>query len=443
VGKDGVVVPTGSAGGMAGSLHDLVQGSGAIWVACAMSEGDRAAVAAGAMHEDGLHIVPVTPDPTDYAMAYDVVSNATLWFLHHHLYDLARRPRFDRRWHEAWAAYRAFNQAISDQVTRLAGDGAVVLVQDYHLSLVPAMVRADRPDLAVAHFSHTPFADPGVLRVLPDEAGAELLGGLAGATACGFHTERWAASFRACCVDRGIDPPATFASPLSPEPNRLASRASSAGCRAAAERIESLAAGRQVILRVDRVELSKNLARGFWAFDDLLDRHPEHRGAVVLLALAYPSREGLAEYLAYRAEVEQTAAMVNERWGTDQWMPVILDIADDAERSFAALTRADVLLVNPVRDGLNLVAKEGPLVNEHDAVLVLSHEAGAADELGGPALVVNPFDVVATSDALHQALTMTARERAERAVELRRRSLARPPRQWLDDQVSAAFGARG
>lgn len=437
-GDDGTPVPAGSAGGLAGSLRDLVLGSGAVWVACAMSEADRAASAAGLMREEGLRIVSVEPDADRYAMAYDVVSNATLWFVHHHLYDLPRRPRFDRRWRRAWDAYRALNRSVADQVAAHAADGAVALVQDYHLALVPAMVAEQRPDVAVVHFSHTPFADPGVLRVLPDHAGVELLQGMAAATACGFHTRRWADAFLACCADRGTGPSATFVSPLSTDPDRLAARASSDACRAAAARLGEVVGDRRVIVRVDRMELSKNLVRGFWALDELLEHHPEHRGSVVMLALAYASRQGLPEYLAYRAEAEQVAALVNQRWGTADWQPVVLDVADDADRSFAALTMADVLLVNPVRDGLNLVAKEGPLVNGRDGVLVLSREAGASAELDGPALGVNPFDVTETADALHRALTMDGAERAERAAELRRRITGRPPRRWLDDQLAAA-----
>lgn len=434
----GQPVRAGSAGGLAGSLHDLVGGSDAWWVACAMSDADRRAVSAGLMAEDGLRIVTVSPERAVYDLAYDTVSNAALWFVHHHLYDLARRPRFDRGWLRAWDAYRIFNQLIAEEICEVAGDGSVVLVQDYHLALVPAMVRATRPELAVVHFSHTPFADPGVLRVLPEASSAELLAGMAAATACGFHTRRWADAFVAGCTDHGIEPPATFASPLAPDADSLAKRAASPATLAAAARIEQMVGDRTMVLRVDRMELSKNLVRGFWAFDDLLQHHPEHRGSVVFVALAYASRQGLPEYLAYRAEVEQTANLVNERWATGTWQPVVLDVADDAERSFAALTRADVLLVNPVRDGLNLVAKEGPLVNRRDGVLVLSREAGAAEELVGPALVVNPFDVAATADALHQALVMEPAERAERAAELRRRVRARPPRRWLDDQLAAA-----
>ncbi len=439
-GAGGTPEQAGTAGGLAGSLHDLVAGSGATWVACAMSDADRAAVDAGLMREDGLRIVAVTSDPDEYAMAYDMVSNATLWFAHHHLFDLTRRPVFDHRWHRAWSAFRSFNEQFAERIASEAADGAVVLVQDYHLALVPAMVRDLRADLAVVHFSHTPFADPGVLRVLPDRAGGELLAGMAGAAACGFHTRRWAAAFESCCEDLGVRAPRTFASPLSPDTGRLLARAGSPACTAAGERLAEALGDRQMVVRVDRVEPSKNLVRGFLAFDDLLERHPEHRGSVVFVAFAYASRQGLAEYLAYRTEVEQAAALVNERWATPGWTPVVLDIADDPDRSLAALAHADVVVVNPLRDGLNLVAKEGPIVNRRDGVLVLSREAGAHDELAGAALSVNPYDVAATADALHRALTMPAPERAERAAALRDAVTGRPPQRWLADQIGAAAG---
>jgi len=430
-------VPAGTAGGLAGSLRDLLAGTSTRWVACAMSSADRAAADQGLMSEEGLTVCTVTPDPRLYAMAYDMVANATLWFVHHHLFDLPRRPRFDRRWREAWDAYRRFNQLVADRVAAEAPAGAVALVQDYHLGLAPKMVRARRPDLPVVHFSHTPFADPGVLRVLPDDARRELLDGMAAASACGFHTERWAQAFAAACADAGVDPPPLVAAPLAPDPQRLARRLQTAACEAAAKRLTATAGGRQLLVRVDRVEPSKNLVRSFWAVDELLHEHPEHRGSVLLLALAYASRQGLPEYLAYRTEVEEAAAAVNERWGRNGWQPIMLDIADNPARSLAALSMADVLLVNPVRDGLNLVAKEGPLVNRRDGLLVLSTEAGAYDELHQHALGINPFDVSATADALHRALTMGSAERARRSAALRQRVLARPPRAWLDDQLAA------
>ena len=191
-------------------------------------------------------------------------------------------------------------------------------------------------------------------------------------------------------------------------------------------------------LRVDRIELSKNLLRGFLAYDELLETRADLRGRVVFAALVYPTRQGLPEYQAYRQEVEGLVRRLNQRWGSSDWTPVLLDLEDNHPRSVAALRRADVLLVNPVRDGLNLVAKEGALVNERQAALVLSREAGAWDELSQWAIGVNPFDVTGTAEAVAQGLDMAAPERARRADALRRAASQRTPEEWLADQLAAA-----
>jgi trehalose 6-phosphate synthase len=159
---------------------------------------------------------------------------------------------------------------------------------------------------------------------------------------------------------------------------------------------------------------------------------------VVLLSLTYPSRQNLPEYLAYSTELEHTAQRVNETWRTDDWTPVLLDVADDLDRSFAALMRYDVLLVNPLRDGLNLVAKEGPLLNTNDGVLALSREAGSFAELRDEAVEVNPFDVTGTAEVLLQALEMSPEERRRRARALRAVVVRRKPHQWLTDQIALA-----
>jgi trehalose 6-phosphate synthase len=318
-------------------------------------------------------------------------------------------------------------------------------VQDYHLSLCGAMLAASRPDLRTVHFSHTPFADPSGLRALPRQAAGELLAGLAGFGACGFHTARWEAGFRAAFDDPelaeaagGVRAPRTFAAPLGPDPGALAAEAASPAVAEAVRQLDEVVGDRRLVLRVDRVELSKNLLRGFWGFEELLETRPEWHGAVVLVALAYPSRQGLADYLAYRTEVEHTVARINDRFGTLGWTPVVLDVAADRARSVAALSRYDVLLVNPVRDGMNLVAKEGPLVNAVDGVVVLSREAGAYEELREHVIGVNPFDVAETARALDRALRMGDAERAERAARLRRAVAARTAAGWLGDVLAAA-----
>ncbi len=442
---DGLPVVGESAGGLAGSLHPMVVGTGATWVASAMGEADRDAVAAGLMADSGLRIELVEPEPDVYNMAYNVVSNAILWFCHHHLFDASRRPRADRHLNEAWDAYRESNEQFAHRVAKVAPEDGRVLVQDYHLALVGSELARLRPDLRTAHFTHTPFADPSVLRMLPTAIGDELLAGMAGFGTCGFHTERWAAAYRRSQAEiggRGGDgrPVPSFVSALSTDPIALQAEADHPAVAEALGRIEERVGGsdRQVIVRVDRMELSKNLLRGFWAYDELLEREPHRRERVVFVALAYPTRQGLPEYLAYQNEVESTVARINDRWGTPGWTPVVLEVEDDYHRSLAALTRYDVLLVNPVRDGLNLVAKEGPLLNTRSGVLALSREAGAFDELGPSALEVNPFEVTGTAEVLSRALDMDAEERTTRADALRRTVTARSPRDWLNDQLHAA-----
>ncbi|HEX6310653.1 MAG TPA: trehalose-6-phosphate synthase [Acidimicrobiia bacterium] len=447
---DGTFTSRRGAGGVVSALSPLLgvtpasaaAGEEATWVAAALSDDDRAAVRAGAAHVDGVDLHLLDIDPALQRMHYDVVSNSVLWFLHHGLFDLPRRPRFDRRFLEAWEAYETVNRCFADDVVERAPDGDVVLVQDIHLTLVPELVRRARPDLAVSHFTHTPFCGPNSIRVLPRQVARAMCGSMA-TVSSGFHTERWARAYEASAREvlggeREFAP--AFVSSLGPDAAALQRTAGSPEAVAAAAALEEQVGDRMLIVRSDRVEPSKNIVRGFHAFELLLTEHPELRERVVFVALVYASREGLPEYLAYRQEAEQAAALVNERWATPTWQPVVLDTRDDFARSLAGLARYDVLLVNPIKDGLNLVAKEGPLVNRRDGVVCLSPEAGAFDELGEAVVPSHPYDLVHTADALHTALTMPSDERRARARRLRELAGARTPSMWLDDLVRAARG---
>jgi trehalose 6-phosphate synthase len=436
-------VPGG--GGLVSSIGPLLAGTGVTWVSVAMGPADRAAVERGRMVDDNFTLLPVVVDDDTYRAAYDVVANTTLWYVHHHLFDLPRRPRFDRYWRRAWDGYRRYNQSVADAVIAAAPAGATVLVQDYHFSLLGRMLADGRPDLRTVHFCHIPFADPNMLRVLPDDAAGELLAGLAGFTACGFHAHRWEAGFRACYADPDLAAlaspavaPPTFVSSLSSDSAGLLAEAASAECGRSVETLRAQTGGRRIVLRVDRVEPSKNIVRGMLAFEELLVAYPQWRDKVVHVALVYPSRQGLAEYIALGAEVAHVAERINHEWGSDTWTPIILHVEDDRPRSLAALTISDVLLVNPVRDGLNLVAKEGALLNDGDGALVLSREAGAWEELSEAAVGINPFDVSGTADALHGALTMDPAERRSRAERLRALVLSRSASDWLAEQLAAA-----
>lgn len=429
------------AGGVASALAPLVLGTDDItWVAAAMGDDDRAAVREGAAVAQGVDLQLLALDPELHRLHYDIISNATLWFLLHGLFDLPRRPRIDHRFREAWDAYVSVNHVFAERVAKSAKPDEIVLVQDYQLTLVPGMVLARRPDLRVVHFTHTPFCGPTSMRVLPDYVARALCDSMS-QVRCGFHTERWARTYEASATATiGSDVPLApaFSAPLGIDREALDAVASSDAVRAEAAALDELVGDRSLILRSDRIDPSKNIVRGFHAYDTLLHDHPQWRGRVVFVAMLNASRQGLVEYLAYHQEVEEAAARVNERWATRDWQPIVLDTRDNYERSIAGLTRYDVLLINSLSDGLNLVAKEGPAVNQRNGTVCLSREAGAYDELHEAVTPVHPFDLQQTAAALHRALSASSEERAARATVLRDVATARTSRDWLDDLVREA-----
>ena len=442
IGPDGALVARHGAGGLAPSLARALRGRGAVWVASAMTEGERRAAREGIPDdlglEAGLRLVDL--DPAVREGAYRVVANSTLWFVLHGLFDRTRRPILDRRWWEAYERYRAFNRAFAEQVAAVAADGATVVVHDYHLFLVGAHLRALRPDLSTVHFTHTPFPGPDDLRVLPRQVATEILDSLGSFGACGFHTERWRDNYRASAQAYLGRDPAAFAAPVGKGLQDLGGAAEPPACAAAGTALDELLAGRRLLFRSDRVEPSKNLLRGFLAFEELLETRPEWRDRVLFVARAYPSRQDLPEYLAYRSEAEHLVERINGRFDKGEQAPIRLEVEDDFPATVAALQRYDVLLVNPIRDGMNLVAKEGPALNRRDGVLALSPEAGAFAELGAHALEVEPFDVTGTARALATALEMAPPERARRAAALKTLGAAHAPADWFE--AVAAHAAR-
>jgi trehalose 6-phosphate synthase len=428
------------AGGVVSTLVPALGGLAATWISAAMTPGDRAKASSGTIELDGglaLRLIELGSEA--YSAYYDVIANRTLWFAHHGLDDKPRSPSIDRAWHEAWDAYVAVNETFAEMVIDLAPERATVLVQDLHLSLVGGMLAAKRPDLRTSHFSHTPFAWPSDLSVVPAGPRRQLLQGLAGHGVCGFHSARWAHAFLACCAENDVEPPAVLVAPAAIDPSDMQTALRSEECRLHQDRIDDLSGERKLIVRVDRMELSKNILRGFSAYDLLLAERTEWHDRVVFVACCYPSREGLPEYRAYRDECIAAADAINDRWGTATWTPVQLMVDEGFPRSVAALSRADVCLVNPVRDGLNVVAKELTVANDRDAVLCLSPEAGVWDELGGSGAVpAPPFDIQMTADALHEALSMGTTERAERFSRLKAAALGRTPKEWLGELISAS-----
>ncbi|MEU5714880.1 trehalose-6-phosphate synthase [Streptomyces sp. NPDC020403] len=427
----------GSKRGGGGLVSGLSAVEDKLWVCAALSDSDREAVRRG-LSEPDVRMLDI--DAGVHADAYNGIANSVLWFVYHMLYQTPVEPVFDAEFRRQWASYEAYNRAFAEALAEEAGEGAAVLVQDYHLSLVPGMLRELRPDLRIGHFSHTPWAPVDYFRLLPDDIGEQLLRGILGADRAAFLTHRWADAFIGCCtaILGGTGRTRVGAHGLGADAEFLRRRSHEADVDAWMETLrEQIGEGRRTIVRVDRTELSKNIVRGLHAYRALLEEHPEWRERVVHVAFAYPSRQDLAVYRDYTAEVERVAHTINAEFGTGGWTPVLLHLDDDFARSLAAYRLADVALVNPIRDGMNLVAKEVPVVSDNGCALVLSREAGAYEELGEDALVVNPYDVSATAAALHKGLTMDDDERAARTKRLAAAAISLPPQQWFLDQLDA------
>jgi len=457
VDDDGTLRPGRGAGGMAAALGPALAGQGGTWVAAAISDGDRVAArrAARSGHRRRIDLLsgPVqlrslVLDPREYQAYYNRVSNRTIWFLQHYLFDVPRHPRFDRTFRFAWTSYQSVNQRFAAACDEEVDPGGAVFLQDYHLCLAPAMLRARRPDVGIAHFTHCPWADPGYFAMLPSTVGAELLEGMLGADLLGFLVPRWARNFLRCCQDAGhvVDREhrtvlagdgrtvQVRSYPLGIDRDDLRARLAGAEAQRQLRGVRELAARRKLVVRVDRMELSKNILRGLEGYALFLEQNPRARQRVVHYALAYASRRDLSEYQSYTAEVKQAAEAINERFRTRTWEPVVLELRDSYPRALAAMSLADVLVVNPIWDGMNLVAKEGPAVSERDAVLVLSRNAGAADDLADGALLVNPFDTAELAEAMATAIAMPSDERAKRAERLREGASALPPQDWFSQQ---------
>ena len=447
---DGEFVAKRGAGGLVTALGPALEATGGTWIATALSEDDREATAAGldsGAHGYSVHLLDI--DAATLTGALDVVANQYLWYANHDLWNRPWSPEFGNDAALVWNDYVAFNeqfaQAALSAAADIAGDSGadigdpVVFVQDYHLALVPGILKTRNPDLDVVFFLHTPFATRSALAVLPDAWPQALVTSIASADIAGFHTARWAERF-----DRALHAiaPGSMSNsrvfPLGPDPESL--REEAAGDAVATQRaiLEDQIAGRRVVTRVDRAELSKNVLRGLRAFDEMLQRRPEMVDAVAHLVMLNPSRQALDDYRRYLDDCATLADDINSRHpATDGRKPVLFYAEDLFPRSVAGLQVADVLVANPISDGMNLVAKEGPLVNERDTVLVLSREAGAYAELDGVCLDVNPYDVAETSAAIEAALDMSDDERQERAARLREVAAANPPSAWIGAQLSA------
>jgi trehalose 6-phosphate synthase len=439
------------AGGLVTALNAVLRrAENAVWIASAQSEEDVAVSKEPAPYEvEDLLIRLVEHDPEAYDLMYNELANPLLWFVQHGLYDLPYSPTLGDETRRAWEeGYVAVNRNFADAVIETASDedSPTILLHDYQLYMTPLFVRERLgADAFLSLFVHIPWPEPDLWRVLPHYIREGVLESLLSADVVAFHTHRYARAFAETASDvlgaeaeggvihyRGRDV-WVRAYPISIDPAEFEELAQSEAVLEE-ERFVTGLPGR-LLLRVDRTDLSKNVVRGFLAYGRMLELHPEMKGEVTFLAQLQPSRTDVPEYAAYMEAVGRTAEEVNEEHGTDSWRPIELFMEDNFPRSIAAYKNFDVLLVNAVRDGMNLVAKEAAVINEKSGVLVLSENAGAHEELGEHAMTINPYDIDEQAEAIHAALTMPEEEREIRAKGLRETVRSNTIEDWVEAQV--------
>ena len=436
-----------------GSLSNYVELN---WIVSAMGEGDReiARRAQGKRFaipsvSNNLYLNFIVCPRNVYHKFYSIICNPLLWFLQHYMWNSPRTPNITWQVHDAWEnGYVPVNQAFAQAVIAEASDNEsppIVILNDYHLYLASSYIREQMPSLVIQHFIHIPWPSPSYWQLLPGYMRQAIHRSLCTTDIVGLQTRSDVRNFLHCCEafinEAKIDYEQQTvqlnghilqvkAYPVSVDVDGLRKLVTSARVKEYEEKLRHLC-GEQTIIRVDRVEPSKNIIRGFRAFDTLLERYPQFLGKVKFLAFLVPTRTHLKLYQRYIEEVTQIIEDINSKYGTEEWHPIDFFYENNYIQAISGMCLYDVLLVNAVIDGMNLVAKEGPTVNNRGGVLILSETVGACEQLGQNALTVAPTDLEGTTQALYTALTMPLEERNKRAAELKKSIEEEDITNWL------------
>jgi trehalose 6-phosphate synthase len=446
-------------GGLVTAMTSMVESVDATWVASALSCVDRQMAATDEgrhqvyLNDHEITVSLIAPGLEEYHRYYDDISNSVLWFLQHNMLNAPIHPTFDQALWDAWEhgyvkVNRLFAERLADEASR-SEKAPLFMIHDYHLYLVPGLLRAYRPDALIQHFTHIAWPSPDQWRQLPPSVREPILQSLLGCDVVGFHCPRYAFNFLLSCQELlglAIDWDQRTVSfegrvvrvndyPISIDPDSL--WAFSEGPQVLeAESLLMNDRPLSMILQVARTDPSKNILRSFYAFEHFLQQYPEWLERVQFLGLLPTSRQTTEMYKEYLDELCQVADRINTEYGNTTWEPISLFLENDYARAIAAMKHYDVLVVNSIADGMNLVAKEGPIVNRQAGVLVISEATGATEELGDDALVVNPFDLVGMADAFYEALSLSPATRKAASAGLRRRIGENTIFRWATDQLA-------
>lgn len=450
--KNGQLVENRGGGGLVSALLSLLADIDLEWFSVARSETDAKiglkGTAIGPNKKSSVKFLKIPQEK--YSSYYNKMCNEIFWFIQHSLWDNTYQPVFSDGTNEAWKNYELVNQlfgkAVGQGLATASKKQTFVMFQDYHLyTAVTSMPKV--PNIRTSHFTHIPWPAVDIIAALPREILIRIMEGLLSHDLVGFHSQDYVKNFIGACeiflqlpVDiekqtvmfRGRWVPVK-AFPISIDASSLKQEASLAAVRTYEKLLES---EKQFIFRADRVDPSKNIIRGFLSFQRMLELAPQLQGRVSFIAYLYESRGDLRFYQQYLKEIKKTVVNINKRFATSRWKPIQLRLADNYYQTLAAYKYFDVLLVNSIADGMNLVAKEGPVLNEHDGVVVLSSKTGAFNELSHFCLPVNPFDINETALTLRKALAMSKEERAARSSLLKDTITINNSAKWLYYQLN-------
>lgn len=440
---DGSIQFQRSGGGLVTALIGLVQNVDAVWIASASNETEKqwkSGIVPLAESESSIRVEFITPGEQAYDWYYNHISNPLLWFLQHSMWDFVSAPTIDQTTWRAWdEGYVVVNELFAKKIVRKINASkrrSLVFLQDYHLYLAPRFIRDyanNSEKYTLTHFIHIPWPGSEDWGIIPKPMRRSILKGLCAVDLLGFQTREDSLNFIRTVESHLPNSHVNYRSgrvwfnnhithvrdfPISIDVDALKTLAESESVQEYRRQFDEMLADYQVIVRIDRTEPSKNIVRGFRAFEELLELYPEHIGKVVFLAVLVPSRLKVEEYQNYLDDLMAAAGRVNARFGTSGWEPIRVLIGEDYPRAIAALQIYDVLLVNSIADGMNLVAKEGPIVNQRHGVVLLSERVGAQQQLESGATIISPCDIYNTARAIHEALVLPDEERKIRAKRL-------------------------
>lgn len=446
------------AGGLVSTLLPLMEALNGVWIASAMTPGDKEIAKqypenrVPIPEEDPLFWVPfVVVNPDQYECYYSTISNPLLWFVQHYMWNSPYTPDIDDKMHQAWEeGYKYTNQKFAEKVlaeSKRNDKEPLIMLQDYHLYLCPTYIRKKMKKAFLSQFIHIPWPQSEYFNIIPDYMRKAIIEGLLSNNLLGFHIPRYVTNFIQTCeeyvdevdYDEGIiyhNGQATHVKsyPISVDYEGIKEMAISEEVIEKEKLVKEIKGDCFLFYRTDRADLSKNIIRGFQAYELFLHKYPQYHGKVKYLTTGKPTRQQIREYYNYYYDIIDIIEDINVKYGNEDWKPIEWIFKADYSLVVAAFKNYDCMIVNPIADGMNIVPKEASAVNEHHGVIILSDKAGCFEELKDPVLAVNPYDISQTAEAYHNALIMDEKERIERFKNLQKIVAQRTIYHWISEQ---------